>query len=42
MQFFKKSIVIDDMHKYYAYKLLYKKHIYNYSATTKQLAYFLK
>jgi len=40
MQLLKKSIVIDYMRKYDAYKLLYTKHIYNYKATTKTTSLF--
>jgi hypothetical protein len=41
MQLLKKSNIIDYICNYGVYKLSYKKHIYNYGATTKQLAYFL-
>ncbi len=41
MQFFKKSNIVEYMHKYGVYKLLYMKHMQNQSATIEQLVYFL-
>jgi hypothetical protein len=40
MWLFKKSKIVYYMRKYIAYKLPFTKHIWNYSATIEQLAYF--